>query len=74
MKRGGQPQGRGNGGGKRISDGELLRWAGGIAKSRGRVRAARDIGLNYRTLAKALDDRRLSRLAREALLEAHRAE
>ena len=74
MKRGGQTRGRGDGGGERISDGALLRWAGGIAKARGRVQAARDIGLNYRTLAKALDDRRLSRLAREALLEAHRAE
>lgn len=74
MKRGGQPRGRGDGGGERISDGELLRWAGGIAKARGRVRAAHYVGLNYRTLAKALDDRRLSRLAREALLEAHRAE
>lgn len=74
MKRGGRPRGRGDGGGKRISDGELLRWAGDIAKVRGRVRAARDVGLNYRTLARALDDRRLSRLAREALLEAHRAE
>ncbi len=74
MKRGGQPRGRGSGGGERISDGELLRWAGDIARTRGRVQAARDVGLNYRTLAKALDDRRLSRLAREALLEAHRAE
>lgn len=74
MKRGGQPRGRGSGGGERISDGELLRWAGDIARTRGRVQAARDVGLNYRTLARVLDDRRLSRLAREALLEAHRAE
>ena len=60
-------------GGERVSDEELLRWAGAIAKARGRVQAARDVGLNYRTLARALDDQALTRFVREALLAAHRA-
>ena len=46
---------------------------GGIAKARGRAQAAKDVGLNYRTLARALDDRALTRFVREALLEAHRS-
>ena len=54
-------------------DEELLRWAGGIAKARGRVQAAKDVGLNYRTLARALDDRALTCFVREALIEAQRA-
>ena len=61
-------------GGKGVSDEELLRWVGDIAKARGRVQAARDVGLNYRTLARALDDQTLTRFVRETLLEAHQAE
>ena len=64
--------GTGDGGGG-ISDEELLRWAGAIAKTRGRVQAAKDVNLNYRTLARALDDQALTRFVRDALLEAHRA-
>ena len=74
MEPGEQPEDRGDGGGERVSDEELLRWAGEIAKARGRVQAARDVGLNYRTLARALDEQTLSRVVREALLAAHRAE
>ncbi|MXY15556.1 MAG: hypothetical protein F4Y57_00715 [Acidobacteria bacterium] len=57
-----------------IPDEELLRWAGEISKARGRVQAARDVGLNYRTLAHAIDEGQLTRHARETLLAAHRAE
>ena len=60
-------------GGEHVSDEELLRWAGDVAKARGRVQAAKDVGLNYRTLARALDDQALTRFVREALLEARRA-
>ena len=73
MDSGEQAGGSTEGGGERVSDEELLGWAGGIAKTRGRVQAALDVGLNYRTLARALDDQALTRVAREALLEAHRA-
>ncbi len=74
MEAGEQPKRRGDGGGEPVSDEELLRWAGEIAKARGRVQAARDVGLNYRTLARALDEQTLSRVVREALLAAHHAE
>ncbi len=74
MEPGEQHEGGGDGGGERVSDEELLRWAGEIAKARGRVQAARDVGLNYRTLARALDEQTLSRVVREALLAAHHAE
>ena len=74
MEPGEQHEGIAGGGGEPVSDEELLRWAGAIAKARGRVQAARDIALNYRTLARALDDQTVSRVAREALLAAHRAE
>ena len=69
-----QPEARGDDGGERVTDEALLRWAGDIAKARGRVQAARDVGLNYRTLANAIDEARLTRHVREALLAAHRAE
>ena len=72
MASGKQAGGNGESGGERVPDEELLRWAGGIAKTRGRVQAAKDVGLNYRTLARALDDHALTRFVREALLEAHR--
>ena len=74
MEPGERPEDRGDGGGERVSDEDLLRWAGDISKARGRVQAARDVGLNYRTLARALDEQTLSRVVREALLAAHRAE
>ena len=74
MEPGEQHEGGGDGGGERVSDEELLRWAGEISKARGRVQAAQDVGLNYRTLARALDEQTLSRVVREALLAAHRAE
>ena len=74
MEPGEQHEGVAGGGGEPVSDEELLRWAGEIAKARGRVQAARDVGLNYRTLARALDDQTVSRVVREALLAAHRAE
>ncbi len=73
MEPGEQAGGVAEDGGEGVSDEELLRWAGAIAKARGRVQAARDVGLNYRTLARALDDQALTRFVREALLEAHRA-
>ena len=73
MKSGEQADGGAEDGGEGVSDEELLRWAGAIAKARGRVQAARDVGLNYRTLARALDDQALTRFVREALLAAHRA-
>lgn len=73
MKHGEQAGGGAGDGGGRVSDEELLRWAGAIAKARGRVQAAKDVGLNYRTLARALDDQALTRFVREALLEARGA-
>ena len=69
-----QPGDGGDDGGERVSDEELLRWAGDIAKARGRVQAARDVGLNYRTLANAIDEGQLTRHVREALLATRRAE
>ena len=74
MEPGEQHEGGGDGGGERVSDEALLRWAGDTSKARGRVQAARDVGLNYRTLARAIDEQALSRVVREALLAAHRAE
>ncbi len=74
MEPGEQAGGSAEDGGERVSDEELLRWTGEIAKARGRVQAARDVGLNYRTLARALDEQTVSRVVREALLAAHRAE
>ncbi len=74
MEPGEQHEGVAGGGGEPVSDEELLRWAGDIAKARGRVQAAQDVGLNYRTLARALDEQTLSRVVREALLAAHHAE
>ncbi len=74
MESGERSGGGAENGGERVSDEELLRWAGAIAKARGRVQAARDVGLNYRTLARALDDQALTRFVREALLEAHQTE
>ncbi len=73
MESGERSGGGAENGGERVSDDELLRWAGAIAKARGRVQAAQDVGLNYRTLARALDDRALTRFVRKALLEAHQA-
>ena len=69
-----QPEDRGDDGGERVTDEELLRWAGNIAKARGRVQAARDVGLNYRTLANAIDEGQLTRHVREALLAARETE
>ena len=69
-----QHEGVAGDGSERVSDEELLRWAGDISKARGRVQAARDFGLDYRTLAHAIDGGRLTRHPREVLLAAHRAD
>ena len=67
-----RPKGGGGTGGEGVTDGELLELAANLARTRGRTQAARDVGLNYRTLANAIDEGQLTRHVRETLLEAHR--
>ena len=50
-----------------LSDGPLLDLLDALVEERGRVAAARALGVNYRTMTNCLDSRRVSRRMRQAL-------